>query len=170
MIRGSLGRPRRSSLVALLFAGFAGAGWAADGDLDLTFHTAAGGAFHLGSPNDAAIVQAIPAPDGTTLMLVARSEGVHDLGIWLRVSANDASSPCAPTTASRPDFVPDAATFDSSGRLLVLGTSSSGELVVVERFLYPSCTLDPDFDGNGVASYLPSELPLPTTILVLPVG
>lgn len=62
------------------------------------------------------------------------------------------------------DFTPPLATearyrdalFDAEGRLVLVGTASFpalGDVIFVVRFLYPDCTLDPDFSGDGYFTF-----------------
>lgn len=62
------------------------------------------------------------------------------------------------------DFTPPLATearyrdalFDSEGRLVLVGTASFpalGDVIFVVRYLYPDCTLDPDFSGDGYFTF-----------------
>ncbi len=146
--------PIRRSLKALVL-GFALAGSALcadDGDLDPGFHSADGGVhhFHPGSSGDARTLRVLAAPDEAVVLLV-RSEGDFDL--WQRVTATGAASPCAIGAGPLAEFVATAATFDRLGRLVVVGTRSDAAEILVARYLYPACTLDTSFDGNGVAGF-----------------
>lgn len=68
------------------------------------------------------------------------------------------------------DFTPPLATearyrdalFDSQGRLVLVGTATFpafGDVIFVVRYLYPDCTLDPDFSGDGYFTFdLPEDV------------
>jgi uncharacterized delta-60 repeat protein len=62
------------------------------------------------------------------------------------------------------DFTPPLATearyrdarFDAEGRLVLVGTATFpalGDLIFVVRYLYPDCTLDPGFSGDGYFTF-----------------
>ena len=62
------------------------------------------------------------------------------------------------------DFTPPLATearyrdglFDSEGRLVLVGTATFpglGDAIFVVRYLYPDCTLDTGFDGDGYVTF-----------------
>jgi len=66
--------------------------------------------------------------------------------------------------ATNCDFTPPLATearyrdalFDSEGRLVLVGTATFpafGDVIFVVRFLYPDCTLDPDFSDDGYFTF-----------------
>lgn len=72
--------------------------------------------------------------------------------------------------ATNCDFTPPLATearyrdalFDSEGRLVLVGTATFpgfGDVIFVVRYLYPDCTLDPDFSGDGYFTFdLPEDV------------
>lgn len=72
--------------------------------------------------------------------------------------------------ATHCDFTPPLATearyrdalFDAEGRLVLVGTATFpgfGDLIFVVRYLYPDCTLDPDFSGDGYFTFdLPEDV------------
>ncbi len=62
------------------------------------------------------------------------------------------------------DFTPPLASearyrdgvFDAAGRLVLVGTATFpalGDVIFVVRFLYPDCTLDPSFSGDGYFTF-----------------
>ncbi len=66
--------------------------------------------------------------------------------------------------ATHCDFTPPLATearyldalFDGAGRLVLAGTATFpalGDSIFVVRYLYPDCTLDPDFSGDGYFTF-----------------
>lgn len=144
--------PRRFVLLLLVHLASAPAGaFAADGDLDAGFHSDSDGVFHFhaGSSGDTRTLRVLAAPDGALVMLV-RTGG--NLDAWRRVTATGASSTCLIGSGLFSELSAADATFDRLGRLVVVG-GQAGEQLVVSRFLYPACTLDAAFDGNGVAGY-----------------
>jgi len=66
--------------------------------------------------------------------------------------------------ATNCDFTPPLATearyrdalFDSEGRLVLVGTATFpafGDVIFVVRYLYPDCTLDPEFSDDGYFTF-----------------
>ena len=134
---------------------------AADGDLDsdfwgdgkMSYSSVYDGTFRVGS--------VLAAPD-ERLVVVAARQRVSDPGalFWQRVGSTALSTICnfePPGGATAVwDVYGAVGTFDVAGRLLIAGTVEygTGNLVaVVARFLYPDCTLDDSFDGDGYATF-----------------
>jgi uncharacterized delta-60 repeat protein len=143
---------------------------AADGDLDLTFHAAEDGIFQAGMPGSAQAVKVLPAPDGATVVVFhyELSDGTPRQDRWLRVTSAGSDTVCPLTGGSVTGIIAHSAIFDRQGRLVVVGTDyDDTRQAVVERFLYPDCTLDPEFDGNGLAGYLAGEIPIGVDIVPL---
>ncbi|MBP7589487.1 MAG: hypothetical protein KBA72_16135 [Thermoanaerobaculia bacterium] len=130
---------------------------AVDGAPDPDFQSAGG--FVAWSTGTHVARRGTIAPDGAALFLSQRS------GVGIYISRVPESGP--PVEAN---FVPSGVTsvlpgqvaFDSSGRLLVVGTatySGLGQVIFVTRFLYPGLTLDAAFDGDGYFTFdLPENL------------
>jgi uncharacterized delta-60 repeat protein len=99
---------------------------------------------------------ALVAPDGRAVVLGSAYAGSSDTKYAWWVIENDAA--VTPTVcAGSPPFGTyghlHAGTFDGQGRLVVVGEArydSVGVVGIVARFLYPSCTVDPAFDGGFV--------------------
>ena len=146
----------RRLLLALVFAAPA---LAADGDLDPTFSgdgkvvfgTAATDPF----PHDALL-----GPDGA-LVVVGYGRSGDQPGLdWRRVTAAGAHAACTFVPPNSTLSWANAGVFDGSGRLLVAGFArydGLGEVAAVARYLYPACTLDTSFDGDGYATYDESQ-------------
>ena len=134
---------------------------AADGDLDDTFWTDGkmnyssvyDGTFYVGS--------VLAAPDSRLVVVATRRRNPDpDVLFWQRLGSSSFSTQCnyePPGGATAVHNVwPATGAFDFAGRLVIAGTVEygSGNLVaVVARFLYPACTPDPDFDGDGFAAF-----------------
>jgi uncharacterized delta-60 repeat protein len=125
---------------------------AADGDFDLDFF---GSGQHVIEGEQGLYgTTVLAAPDGR--VVIAGGElnlsGGADV-VWYAVSDGSVSSPChlAPPGGSLSVGVSDAV-FDAAGRLLLVGDHdpAGGERLLLARYLYPACTLDPSFDGNGI--------------------
>lgn len=134
---------------ALLVAALAALPLAAtDGVLDTTYHPPDGYVFTWSSLSGAAARGAI-APDGAALAL---TRSVADTLAWARVPDEGLHTACSFSPPGATIVLPAAVTFDGSGRLLVTGSAfypSLGWVVFVVRVLYPACTRDPAFDGDG---------------------
>jgi len=97
----------------------------------------------------------VEAPDGRLVAAGARSsiDGQNTL-FWQAFGDSAASTLCSPAAPAGGLFASARAlAFDSSGRLLVAGTASyptTGYDAMILRFLYPACTLDTSFSGDGV--------------------
>lgn len=139
---------RSARIRSLLLALAATALRAADGDLDTDgFHPPAGYVTLGGDTSTNALGGAI-APDGVAVPI-----GQWGAGIWWgRVFDVGDPEACV--------FVPAGATgafardglFDEQGRLVLTGAAhypALGKVLFVARFLYPACTLDPTFSGDG---------------------
>jgi uncharacterized delta-60 repeat protein len=160
-------------LLAALAAAGASPALAADGDVDLTYQSTHQGFAIFGAPGDAEPVQVLPAPDGELVVLYhwTNQVGTQRQDRWRRVTSTGYGPPCSLVQGSVTEMSARGAAFDSQGRLIVVGTEFDGtQRIVVERFLYPDCTLDPDFDGNGLAAYLSGESPYGVAIVPRRVG
>ncbi len=161
----------RSNLapLSLLLLGAAAPLAAADGALDTLFHPASAGVLDYGEPGDVERVDVLEAPDGALVLIVdtTDAQGNPNRGHWRRVTTSDADAPCALAGGPVADFRPSGATFDHLGRLVVVGETGLGGAwrIVVARFLYPACTPDPAFDGNGYAAYFQGLSPLSVDIV-----
>lgn len=73
---------------------------------------------------------------------------------WQTVTPGGQLPPCV-TAFPGATFAPLDAAFDGEGRLLVSGEVGYGDdtLLFVARFLYPTCTLDASFDGDGYFTF-----------------
>jgi uncharacterized delta-60 repeat protein len=94
------------------------------------------------------------APDGAAVAWGRRWNATSAQEIhWRRLTDGGLGTLCTWTSAGATLMAPSDATFDSEGRLVVAGTVDygAGPVLGVARFLYPACTLDPDFDGGGFA-------------------
>lgn len=130
-----------AALVALPLA-------ATDGALDTTYHPPDGYVFTWSSLTGAAARGAI-APDGAALAL---TRSAADTLAWARVPDEGLHTACSFAPSGATIVLPAAVTFDGSGRLLVTGSAfypSLGWVAFVVRVLYPECTRDPAFDGDG---------------------
>jgi uncharacterized delta-60 repeat protein len=141
---------------ALILVGFtlAATGAVADGALDPSFWS--DGRIWLPGSHRYATRALLTAPDGR-LVVVGTQRPPSSPGeewFWRRVGDAGYDAPCvlAPQGSAIRAFLGDAA-FDPQGRLVIAGSYVYGEGDVrpaAARFLYPGCTLDPSFDGNGV--------------------
>ncbi|MFN7952139.1 MAG: hypothetical protein U0610_10470 [bacterium] len=95
------------------------------------------------------------APDGRVVIAGTRffANGQSTL-FWYSLSDTATGTICSPISPGGGLFASaNAATFDSDGRLVVVGTASfagTGYDVLILRYLYPACTLDSSFSGDGV--------------------
>lgn len=134
-----------AALVALPLA-------ATDGALDTTYHPPDGYVFTWSSLTGAAAGGAI-GPDGAALAL---TRSAADTIAWARVPDEGLHTACSYAPPGVSIVLPAAVTFDGSGRLLVTGSAfypSLGWVVFVVRVLYPACTRDPAFDGDGYFTF-----------------
>lgn len=134
---------------------------AADGDLDtdfwgdgkMNYSSVYDGTFRVGS--------VLAAPDDRLVVVAARLRSPDpDALFWQRVGSTTLSTICNFEPPGGATAVFDVwgaiGTFDVLGRLLVAGTVEYGagnRVAVVARFLYPDCTLDTSFDGDGFATF-----------------
>ena len=128
---------------------------AADGDLDDDDFYPPNG-FVLGplrSGGGGEVAGPVLAPDGAAVLFFGESwspfagEGLAE---WIAVTATAVSPPCALEFGDR--LLAADALFDEAGRLVVAGAvryEGVGYRPFVARFLYPDCTLDASFDGDG---------------------
>jgi len=87
------------------------------------------------------------APDGVAVVL-----GAHQGIDWFWWRTGTGQQPCTLTPPLATSAYVRDATFDGSGRLLLAGNAyfpALGWTIVVARFLYPDCTLDPSFGSGG---------------------
>jgi uncharacterized delta-60 repeat protein len=134
---------------------------AADGDLDETFWS--DGKMNYSSVYDGTFLvgSVLAAPDSRLVVVATRRRNPDpDVLFWQRIGSTSFSTQCnyaPPGGATAVNNVwPATGTFDVAGRLVIAGTVEygTGNLVaVVARFLYPACTPDPEFDGNGFAAF-----------------
>jgi hypothetical protein len=125
---------------------------ATDGALDTTYHPPDGYVLTWSSLTGAAAGGAI-APDGAALAL---TRSVADTIAWARVPDEGLHTACSYSPPDASIVLPAAVAFDGSGRLLVTGSAfypSLGWVVFVVRVLYPACTRDPAFDGDGYFTF-----------------
>ena len=152
---------RRLKFVAAVAAiGLAGTGPGAaqpTGFLDDTFF--ADGKVTLAPTGDnPRLRSAAAAPDGRLVVAGSRwiPSGLSTL-FWQALSDDSGGTLCSPASPGGGLFAsPQALAFDANGRLLVAGTASfpgSGYDGMILRFLYPACTLDSTFSGDGVAYF-----------------
>lgn len=93
-------------------------------------------------------------PDGALVVVAAElTAGGGNNAVWYRVGDSSHSLPCRltpPSGASSVHF--RDAIFDAQGRLLMVGgvVYPGGQRLGLARYLYPSCALDPAFDGDGL--------------------
>jgi hypothetical protein len=123
-----------------------------DGALDTSYHPPDGYVFTWTSLTGAAAGGAI-APDGAALAL---TRSAADTIAWARVPDEGLHTACSFAPPGASIVLPAAVTFDGSGRLLVAGSAfypSLGWVVFVARVLYPACTRDPAFDGDGYFTF-----------------
>lgn len=121
---------------------------ATDGALDTTFQAPDGYAVTSSSQTGAAAGGAL-APDGAAVALTRMSANTI---AWARVPETGPHTPCSYAPPGATVVLPAAVTFDAAGRLLLTGSAfypSLGWVVFVARALYPACSLDPAFDGDG---------------------
>lgn len=175
-------RARLRSRLALLLAcalALPSALPAADGDLDPTFW--GDGRMFLSSVYDGnfRVGEVLAAPDGWNVVVASRRNrtSAPDALFWQRIGSSTLSTQCnfAPPGGATAiyEVFGTPAVFDLSGKLVVAFTVEYGgdRVAAVARFLYPSCTPYPDFDGDGYAIYdLTPEDELPTGIDVDPLG
>lgn len=132
---------------------------AGDGDLDTDgFHPPQGAmAWNLGPALSGG---GVAAPDGAAVWVGRVDPDVGDPRFhWRSVPPDAPGVPCSfdPVGATSSGW--SAATFDAEGRLVLVGTASYpglGQVIAVARYLYPACTLDTSFDGDG---YFTWDLP-----------
>jgi uncharacterized delta-60 repeat protein len=123
---------------------------AADGQLDYTY---LGGALAYGSPSELLLYRSLVAPDGQVVVAGFAYSSGSGYGLeWRAFSPTGGGVRCQYFPPGADFAVPSDAMFDHAGRLLVQTDVWQGNHLgqVVTRFLYPSCTLDPSFDGSGV--------------------
>lgn len=147
---------------------------AADGDLDPTFW--GDGKMNLSSAYDGnfRVGAVLAAPDGWNVVVATRKNrtSAPDALFWQRIGSSTLSTLCnfePPGGATGVyDVFGTAAIFDLSGKLVVAFTVEYGagnHVAAVARFLYPACTLDTSFDGDGYAVFdLTPEGEYPTAI------
>lgn len=147
---------RRRVPFALVAAAFAlavvpRAARAAEGELDPSFWT--DGRLELGGTLDYQVTAVLAAPDGRAVVVGTRDPGDGaDEWFWRAVGDGSTSAACPffpPGGATRGNA--GAAAFDLAGNLLVAGSARYGgaDRLAAARFSYPSCALDPTFDGDG---------------------
>jgi uncharacterized delta-60 repeat protein len=140
-------------LVLLVLLGAADRAMAtADGFLDTSFHTT--GMFHEGSPGTLRGEGALAAPDGALVLFGSyQSSGAVDYAHWRRVTdvGLDAACNTKPSTQAAFEILDGA--FDLQGRLLLVGQLGGDPVaLMVARYLYPACTPDTSFNGDGFIS------------------
>ncbi len=95
------------------------------------------------------------APDSRVVIAGTRflANGQSTL-FWYALSDSATGAICSPVSPGGGLFAnANAATFDSDGRLVIVGTASfagTGYDILILRYLYPACTLDSSFSGDGV--------------------
>ena len=135
---------------------------AGDGDLDVDgFHPPQGAlAWNLGPAQAGG---GVAAPDGAAVWVGRVDPDVGDPRFhWRSVPPDAPGVPCSFDPAGATASVWSAATFDAEGRLVLVGTATYpglGQVIAVARYLYPACTLDVSFDGDGYFTY-----DLPTSV------
>lgn len=153
-------RPLLASLLVSTL-GLPTASAAADGDLDPTFwgdgvmsySTVYDGNFRVG--------RVLAAPDERLVVVATRQRNPDpDVLFWQRLTSAAFGTQCNFEPPGGATAVYEVwgvgATFDGAGRLLVGGTVEYGagdRRAAVARFLYPNCTLDTSFDGDGYATF-----------------
>ena len=144
--------PRRAplSLAPLLVFALAGAPLSGyDGELDADGFAPPNGFVTLGSTTTAGRAGLV-GPDGSAVLIgQAATNGIF----WARVGENGGGGG---TCTFTPPGVGAAGAyhglFDRDGRLVLTGAATYpalGTVLFVARFLYPDCTLDSAFDGDG---------------------
>jgi uncharacterized delta-60 repeat protein len=124
---------------------------AIDGALDPSFW--GDGRFSLTTTIDFQVARLVSAPDGAAVVVVGtRDDGVSPQSWFWRAIDDDSAAPAClfapPGGATGGRAL--AAAFDASGRLVVAGSARYGsDRFAVARFLYPACSLDDSFDGDG---------------------
>jgi uncharacterized delta-60 repeat protein len=134
---------------------------AADGDLDDTFWT--DGKMNFSSVYDGSfrVGSILAAPDDRLVVVASRLLSPDpDSLFWQRITATSFGTQCnfePPGGATAVSNVyPATGTFDSAGRLVIAASVNYGTgnaVAVAARFLYPACTPDPAFDGDGYATF-----------------
>lgn len=148
----------RSVVLALAILGSAVAGSAgaqATGFLDESFF--GDGTTTIAPAGETRVIRAIAAaPDGRLVVAGSRwfDDGENTL-FWQALGDGSAGALCSPVAPGAGLFAtPSAIAFDAQGRLVVAGTATvaggTGYDGMALRFLYPSCTLDTSFSGDGV--------------------
>lgn len=96
------------------------------------------------------------APDGRLVVAGSRwlQTGENTL-FWRALTDGSAGPLCSPAAPGGALFAsPTAIAFDAQGRLLIAGTAAppggAGYDGMLLRYLYPGCTLDTTFSGDGV--------------------
>ena len=139
----------------LLTLGTGGAACAADGDLDPSFwgdgKVTVGGVDEYWAADDLEV-----APNGR--LVHAGLVGGTTSFFWQELNDGPLGPvACVFQPPGGASGVYDAEIdFDAQGRLVLAGAVSYaglGILPVIARFLYPDCTLDTSFDGDGYATY-----------------
>jgi uncharacterized delta-60 repeat protein len=133
---------------------------AGDGDADPEFH--GDGIFDFLPPGawTAFASRILAVPDGDLVALV-RSEDQQDptdFDSWRRITASGAAPSCRIGEGVLSHFVAEDARLDRLGRLVVAGLTGNLTRVAIARFLYPACTLDPDFGVDGITVVDAGEL------------
>lgn len=105
---------------------------------------------------------AAAAPDGRLVVAGSRwfDDGESTL-FWQALGDSSVGTLCSPVAPGGGLFATASAlAFDSAGRLLIAGTASfpgSGYDGMILRYLYPACTLDSSFSGDGVQWFALSQ-------------
>jgi len=139
----------------VLLASFARAD---EGTLDTAgYHSPSGyfaGPEHLNAIPDLFSVSR-PAVDGDWAVFAYANLPDWDL-TWQIVTPDGQIAPCSVAFPGA-FFFPADARFDRTGRLVVAGSvlyeGTTNRRPFVARFLYPNCTLDTEFDGDGYFTY-----------------
>ena len=124
---------------------------AVDGALDTSFWS--GGRMSLITTLDYQVAALVPTPANDAVVVVGtRTDGGGTKAWFWRTMHDDAGeTPCVfapPGGASGGRAL--AAAFDNLGRLVVAGSADyGGNRAAVARFLWPDCTPDDLFDGDG---------------------
>lgn len=127
---------------------------AADGNLDTSFH--GDGKVVVGAdPEQLYFWDLVEAPDGALAWVGFRRTNTNPVVSHLRwVRATDSGqSLCELSLAAGASSTGLALAFDASGRLVVAGSADLADgtdRLLFARYLYPACTLDSSFDGDGV--------------------
>ncbi len=163
---------RMKFVVPMLVSLLSGPLLAADGDLDPGFWS--DGRVVLTGTGDYEVKAVLAAPDGRVVVA-----GTHDPGngvlewFWWTV-AGSGSPPPSVCTFEPPGAATqgraEAATFDTSGRLLLAGSALSDfNRLAMARFSYPDCVLDEGFNVDGYWNVdLPGGIESLTAIAVHP--